>query len=64
MAGLNLLFRHWPYPVRLTSGSITVSPQKVIVKDVQGQGPDRRQRQGVWAFRPADNPKTRGSSLS
>lgn len=38
LAGMNMLFRHWPYPLQLTRGSLHVGPGLVRVEDVAATG--------------------------
>ena len=38
LAGIDVLFRHLPYPVRLTGGQVEITPDHVIVEAVEGQG--------------------------
>jgi hypothetical protein len=39
MAGVNLMFRHWPYPLQLTSGRIRIEPGIVRIDDIKATGP-------------------------
>lgn len=36
--GTQLLFQHWPYPLRVAGGSVTIAPDHVMVNDLQLRG--------------------------
>lgn len=37
-AGMGVLYRHWPYPIRLVGGELTVEAQRVRVEGIEGMG--------------------------
>jgi len=38
MAGMHVLFRYWPYPLRLTGGTLHIQHDKVIADDITAVG--------------------------
>ena len=39
VAGVNMMFRYWPYPLQLTRGTVHVGPNEVRVENVRATGP-------------------------
>lgn len=37
--GVNMLFRHWRYPLQITGGEVVIAPEQVIVNDITVSGP-------------------------
>ena len=42
MAGVGIVFRYWPYPVRATKGRLIISPDKVVADGIEGHGLDEQ----------------------
>jgi len=44
LEGAAIMFRHWPYPLKATGGSLLITDRQIRADGIEGKGPDPRSR--------------------